>query len=165
MCPFIPLPLVLPTPEPIPRPTRLRFFTLPAGGFRLLSSFICHLRRRQLLNCYEVLHFVNHSANLRSVPAFGFYRYDRGLTPAWFLPGAQDARLYCDPVTFKRFPISSSLSGFPPENRHLAAFASSAVVYSVLFEVRSADIRRHAQTASSAFPQRLVRGVLPHLPR
>src|SRR5439155_21674116 len=60
--PFWPFVDVLPWPEPMPRPTRLRRLTEPGAG-RRSSSLTGHLHR--------VLHVVDHPANRRRVVVHG----------------------------------------------------------------------------------------------
>src|SRR6478735_1446630 len=63
--PFTPRPPVLPLPEPIPRPTRMRFFVAPSLS-RISLSFMS-LSSLPVDNAHEVLDLLDHAAHRRGV--------------------------------------------------------------------------------------------------
>src|SRR3712207_3959278 len=60
-CPLTPRPPVLPLPEPIPRPTRIRFFEAPSLS-RISLSFMT-LSSLPVDNAHEVLDLLDHAAD------------------------------------------------------------------------------------------------------
>src|ERR1700754_1552648 len=61
--PFTPRPDVLPLPEPMPRPTRMR--PLRAPGLSAISlSFIVKSSGRFLVDAHQVLHLLDHATPL-----------------------------------------------------------------------------------------------------
>src|ERR687893_3089069 len=89
--PLWPRPLVLPCPEPVPRPTRLRERFEPGAGERSLSLILLV----HLLDVDQVAHLVEHAPNLGRIPVqarvpdpLQAQGADRPLVVA---PGADDA--------------------------------------------------------------------------
>src|ERR687890_1412564 len=68
--PFTPRPAVLPLPEPMPRPTRMRFLVEPSLS-RISLSFMTFSSLPQALvvldNAHEVLDLFDHAAHRRGV--------------------------------------------------------------------------------------------------
>src|SRR3712207_3607924 len=64
-CPFTPRPPVLPLPEPIPRPTRMRFLVEPSLS-RISLSFMT-LSSLPVDDAHEVLDLFDHAAHSRRV--------------------------------------------------------------------------------------------------
>src|SRR5947207_8112642 len=110
-CPLLPLPEVLPSFEPIPRPTRTFLLREPRGGrsvsrlYRLRVSFLTLLAVRfdffltiflainSVHHFHEVPHFVNHAAGFRRIFALDNLLQTAQAQPANGLPhiiGAAD---------------------------------------------------------------------------
>src|SRR5712692_1190524 len=67
--PLTPRPAVLPLPEPMPRPTRMR--GLRAPGLSAISlSFIVNSSSRFLVDAHQVLHLPDHAAHLGRIDEF-----------------------------------------------------------------------------------------------
>src|SRR6202008_3691489 len=68
--PLPPRPACLPLPEPMPRPTRIRFLREPGLSARSVS-FIVLLPLLPVHNADEMLHLVDHAANFRRILKLG----------------------------------------------------------------------------------------------
>src|SRR3712207_682751 len=68
-CPFTPRPPVLPLPEPMPRPTRMRFLVEPSLS-RISLSFMT-LSSLPVDNAHEVLDLFDHAAHRGGVGKLG----------------------------------------------------------------------------------------------
>src|SRR5436190_6049096 len=65
-CPLTPRPAVLPLPEPMPRPTRIRALRAP-GLSAIWLSFITNPSSHFLIDAHQVAHLVDHAAHLRRI--------------------------------------------------------------------------------------------------
>src|SRR3954452_19668640 len=68
--PLPPRPEVLPLPEPMPRPTRIRFLREPGLSASSVSLMVLVLKLLRVDDANEMLDLLDHAANLRGVLQF-----------------------------------------------------------------------------------------------